>query len=83
MKNHGLQFKKKVTRESKSFYFIEPSDFWKWALQHKEKVQFLAIEEQVLLQNLLGLKWREKMSENINLLKREAIIIGRFKKIGS
>ena len=49
MKKHDLPYKKRVTRKSKSFYFIYPSDFWKWANMNKEKVQFSNIEPQVLL----------------------------------
>ena len=36
-------------QKSKSFYLIDPSNFWKWAGMHKEKVQFSNIEPQVLL----------------------------------
>ena len=49
VERHGLPCMKKVTRNSKRFYFIHPSDFWKWAEIHKEKVQFSNIDSQVLL----------------------------------
>lgn len=49
VEKHGLPCIKKVTRKSKSFYFVDPSDFWKWAEIHKEKVQFSNIGFQVLL----------------------------------
>lgn len=49
IKRHGLRYKKRVTRKSKSFYFIDSSDFWDWAETHKDKVQFSNIDSQVLL----------------------------------
>lgn len=49
VERHGLSCMKKITRNSKRFYLIHPSDFWKWAETHKEKVQFSNIDSQVLL----------------------------------
>ena len=49
IKRHDLPYKKRVTRQSKSFYLIDSSDFWEWAERHKEKVQFSNIDSQVLL----------------------------------
>lgn len=49
IKRHGLPYKKRVTRQSKSFYLMDSSDFWVWAEKHKEKVQFSNIEPQALL----------------------------------
>lgn len=48
-KKHGLPFSQKITRQSRRFYFIDPSDFWNWAALHKDKVQFSVIEPQTLL----------------------------------
>ena len=46
---HGLPCMKKITRQSKRFYLICPSDFWKWAKMNKEKVQFSNIDPQVVI----------------------------------
>ncbi|MFJ7825458.1 helix-turn-helix domain-containing protein [Psychrobacillus sp. NPDC096623] len=70
MKDHALPYKKRVTRESKSFYFIGPSDFWKWAEQHKDKVQFLAIEEQVLLPEPSWVEKERKKERDHQLIKK-------------
>jgi len=42
--NHNLPYFKKATRARKYFYFVDPSDFWEWAEQHKDKVQFSDID---------------------------------------
>ncbi|PKR86434.1 DNA-binding protein [Heyndrickxia camelliae] len=44
MKRHGLKYTKKVTRTTKSFYFIDPMEFWKWADRNREKIDFSKIE---------------------------------------
>ncbi|MGV3463663.1 MAG: DNA-binding protein [Heyndrickxia sp.] len=44
MKRHGLKYIKKVTRTTKSFYFIDPKEFWKWAGRNREKIDFSKIE---------------------------------------
>ncbi|MBS4174240.1 hypothetical protein [Bacillus sp. FJAT-49736] len=44
MKRHGLKYTKKVTRSTKSFYFIDPIDFWDWADRNRGKVDFSKIE---------------------------------------
>ncbi|WP_313803462.1 helix-turn-helix domain-containing protein [Cytobacillus sp.] len=48
-KKHGLPFSQKITRQSRKFYFIDPSEFWNWAAFHKEKIQFSNIDPQTLL----------------------------------
>lgn len=49
MKNHGLKFTKKATRNTKQFYFIKPEDFWDWALHNKERVDFSKIEPNAIV----------------------------------
>ncbi len=49
VEKHRLPCTQKITRSSKRFYFVNPSDFWKWAEVNKEKVQFSNIEPQTLL----------------------------------
>ena len=31
IKRHGLPYKKRITRKSKSFHLIDSSEFWEWA----------------------------------------------------
>lgn len=68
---YNLPYIKKVTRQSKSFYFIDPLEFWKWSEIHKDKIQFLNIEEQTLLPEP---EWvgeeRLKERENKHIKKR-------------
>ncbi|MDQ0214919.1 DNA-binding transcriptional MerR regulator [Oikeobacillus pervagus] len=45
---HGLPYRKKITKKSKIFYFIDPTKFWTWAEKNKSKIQFLNIEPQSL-----------------------------------
>lgn len=49
IEKYDLPHKKKVTRNIKKFYFINPPDFWLWAEKHKEKIQFSSIESLLLL----------------------------------
>ncbi len=72
MREYGLPYKNKVTREVKNFYFIEPSDFWNWAELHKEKVQFLAIEEQVLLPEPTWVEEERKNERVHQLIKKRS-----------
>ncbi|WP_203363265.1 helix-turn-helix domain-containing protein [Bacillus sp. REN10] len=48
MKKHQLPFMQKVTRKSKSFYFVDPYQFWKWAEKNKDKITFSNIPHQAL-----------------------------------
>lgn len=31
---------KKITKQKRSFYFVKPNEFWKWAFENKEKLNF-------------------------------------------
>ncbi|WP_456275214.1 DNA-binding protein [Bacillus sp. AK128] len=42
--NYGLKSTQKTTRSTKKFWFVDPKDFWKWAEQHKHKIDFTKIE---------------------------------------
>jgi len=46
---HGLQSTKKTTRCSRQFYFIHPEDFWKWAKDNREKIDFSKIEPHTII----------------------------------
>ncbi|WP_110114402.1 hypothetical protein [Bacillus sp. CGMCC 1.16541] len=47
--HHHLPYISKITRKTKRFYFVSPEDFWKWAAQNKEKVNFSQIESGTIL----------------------------------
>ncbi|PLS19425.1 DNA-binding protein [Bacillus sp. M6-12] len=42
--NHDLSFTKKKTRQIKTYYFIDSLQFWQWAYEHQERVDFTKIE---------------------------------------
>ncbi|KAA0549964.1 helix-turn-helix domain-containing protein [Bacillus sp. BGMRC 2118] len=44
IRNHGLKCIKKVSRSKKAFWFIENSDFWNWAEQNKQRINFSKVE---------------------------------------
>lgn len=46
---HGLKSTKKVTRSSRQFHFIHPEEFWKWAEENKEKIDFSKIDPQTII----------------------------------
>ncbi|OLO26151.1 hypothetical protein BTR23_24150 [Alkalihalophilus pseudofirmus] len=46
---HGLKCLKKTTRSNKKFYLIHPSDFWDWAYENRERVDFSKIEYQSIV----------------------------------
>jgi hypothetical protein len=43
-KNCGLQMYRRITRSERSFCFIKPEEFWEWALDNQEKLNFQNIE---------------------------------------
>jgi hypothetical protein len=49
IEHHGLKCTKRVTRNTKMFHFINPEDFWNWAYQNKERIDFSKIERQTIL----------------------------------
>jgi excisionase family DNA binding protein len=49
IENHGLKSVKKITRQSAKFNLISVDDFWKWAKQNKEKINFTKIDPLLLL----------------------------------
>ncbi|MBS4189964.1 helix-turn-helix domain-containing protein [Bacillus sp. FJAT-49705] len=69
VEKHGLPCTKKVTRKSKGFYFIDPSDFWKWAEENKDRVQFSNIDSKVLLPEPEWVQ-EERQKENDVVKKR-------------
>ncbi|WP_449537616.1 DNA-binding protein [Ferdinandcohnia sp. Marseille-Q9671] len=47
--NHGLKYTKKATRNTRKFYFIKPEDFWGWAKNNKDRVDFSKIERNAIV----------------------------------
>ncbi|MFD2444601.1 DNA-binding protein [Bacillus sp. CGMCC 1.16607] len=45
---HGLKSTRRVTNSKKNFTFIDILDFWDWAIEHKEKIDFSKIEPDTL-----------------------------------
>jgi hypothetical protein len=71
-KNHNLPFVKKTTRKSRSYYFIHPKSFWKWAETHRELVQFSSIEHQVLLPEPGWVNKERKKEMEDKIIKKKA-----------
>jgi transposase-like protein len=44
VERHGLRVIRKVPRSKKHFYFVDTKDFWNWAKENKEKIDFRKIE---------------------------------------
>jgi uncharacterized protein YdiU (UPF0061 family) len=43
-KNCGLHTYRRITHSERSFCFIKPEEFWEWALDNQEKLNFQKIE---------------------------------------
>ncbi|HIS27890.1 MAG TPA: DNA-binding protein [Candidatus Avamphibacillus intestinigallinarum] len=46
--HHGLPYIKRKTKQKRTFYFVDTTDFWKWAFEHQDRVDFSKIEKHVL-----------------------------------
>ena len=42
---YGLPYKKKKTKKTRTFFFIDPIEFWNWANLNKEKIDFSKLEK--------------------------------------
>jgi excisionase family DNA binding protein len=71
IENHGLKAVRKVTRQVAKFNLISVEDFWKWAEQNKEKINFTKIDPLVLLPEP---KWveEERKRDYHTIPKRQA-----------
>ncbi len=47
--NHNLPYTKKKTRIKKTFYFVDPIDFWEWAYFHQDRINFSKIPSNVIV----------------------------------
>lgn len=69
--NHGLKAVRKVTRQSAKFNLISVEDFWKWAKQNKEKINFYKIDPLLLLPEPEWVK-EERKRDYHHIPKRQA-----------
>ncbi len=44
IRNHGLECTQKITRNTKKYWFVDPIDFWDWAEDHKEKIDYSKVD---------------------------------------
>lgn len=42
---YGLPYKKRKTKKSRTFFFIDPMEFWDWANLNREKIDFSRLEK--------------------------------------
>lgn len=75
---HGLKSTKKTTHSSRQFHFIHPEDFWKWASENKEKVDFSKIEPQTIIPEP---SWVEKERTKENPISYKIWSIKEEKKL--
>lgn len=64
--NHGLKYTRKATRNTRKFYFIKPEDFWEWAKNHKEKVDFSKIEKQTIVPEPAWVEGERSKQKRVN-----------------
>lgn len=69
---HGLNCTRKTTRSSRQFCFIHPEDFWKWAYQNCEKIDFSKIEAQSIIPEPCWVD-KERQRENPTIYKNWSI----------
>lgn len=46
--HHGLRYMKRKTKQSRTFYFVDTVDFWEWAFEHQNRIDFSRIERHIL-----------------------------------
>lgn len=68
---HGLKCKKRVTKEERTFFLIWPEDFWEWAKNHKDKVQFNDIEPDILAPEPAWVDQERRREYDFSLKKRK------------
>lgn len=76
-KKHGLRIRGKVTCNTKKYYFIKIEDFWEWAKDNKELINWTLLEK-----NALGgePKWVDEERRKILSLKRQSKYRGVWTK---
>lgn len=67
---HRLPCKMRVTKEKRTFYLICSEKFWKWAENHKDKVQFSDIEPYVLNPEPSWVNRERRMERDQSLSKK-------------
>lgn len=48
IKHHGLPATRKVTALKKKYMLVSPEDFWDWAYDHRERINFKNLEKNAL-----------------------------------
>lgn len=76
IERHGLPAKKRATRKTREYYFIDVKEFWKWADQNRRLIDFRKIEPLSLAPEP---DWVEE--ERINPTKQELWTEERVRKL--
>ncbi|MFV8828988.1 hypothetical protein [Alkalihalobacterium sp. APHAB7] len=67
---HGLKCTQKKTRSKRFYYFIDPEDFWEFAFQNREKIDFSKIEPRTILPEPDWLAQERKKSQQSKKIKK-------------
>ncbi|MDE3840240.1 DNA-binding protein [Bacillus methanolicus] len=65
IKRHGLPFSQRVTRYKKKFTFIDIEEFWKWAYENKERIDFSKLASNSLPPEPDWVKEERKRKKNV------------------
>jgi DNA-binding CsgD family transcriptional regulator len=65
IKRHGLPYKQRVTRYKKKFTFIDIEEFWKWAYEHKDRIDFSKLAPNSLPPEPEWVKEERKKKKNV------------------
>ncbi|MFC2949347.1 helix-turn-helix domain-containing protein [Virgibacillus sediminis] len=70
MLRHEMPCHRKITKEKKKFYLIHPTEFWDWAKDHKEKIQFSDIEPHSLIPEPSWVNRERRREKELSLMKK-------------
>jgi DNA-directed RNA polymerase specialized sigma24 family protein len=56
---------KRVSRRERAFYFVRPEEFWKWAFQNREKLNFSRIPPHAIPPEPIWVKKERKQNQKI------------------
>lgn len=65
MNRHGLPSIQRVTRYKKKFTFIDIEEFWKWAYEHKDRIDFSKLAPNTLPPEPEWVKEERKKKKNV------------------
>ncbi|MBM7570394.1 DNA-binding protein [Aquibacillus albus] len=66
IQNHGLPYKRRVTRSTRKFYFIDQEEFWEWAYHNKHRIDFSKVEYQSIVPEPSWVELERKNERSIN-----------------